>query len=179
MPLRIPSARLFLALWPDDATRARLRRLQQDWTWPAGAALVDAGKLHLTLHFLGNVPLPRLDEFGSELAIEPGPPVALDLQDARASVWPGGIAVLAFEPTPALLQLHASLATALARLGWPREASRWRPHVTLARKAAGARLPATAMEPAEWNAGTAYALVHSAAGRYQVIRAYGRAGTRG
>ncbi|WBY01797.1 2'-5' RNA ligase family protein [Ramlibacter tataouinensis] len=173
--LTLPAARLFLALWPDDGIRRRLQRHQQGWTWPAGAAPVRADQLHLTLHFLGNVPLQRLDEFADVLAVE-AQPVALDLQEGRPTVWPGGIAVLEFTPTPALLHLHGLLAASLATLGWPAQALRWRPHVTLARKAAGAHRPAAPVEPAQWKAGTGYALVRSIPAQgYRLLRSYGRA----
>ena len=54
------TARLFLALWPDDALRRGLLAWRDAWQWPARAALVAPDDLHLTLHFLGGVPLVRL-----------------------------------------------------------------------------------------------------------------------
>lgn len=173
-PPKKPTVRLFLALWPDDAVRRQLHSIQQGWAWPPDAAPVGADQLHLTLHFLGNVPLERLGEFARALAVEAGP-VTLELRTARPRVWPGGIAVLELASTPALLRLHASLAGALAGLGWPQEERRYRPHVTLARRAAGARPPAGEPAPAEWHAGTGYALVRSIPGHgYEVVRLYGR-----
>ncbi len=168
------AVRLFLALWPDNAVRQQLHARQQGWTWPPAAAPVSADKLHLTLHFLGSVPLERQDEFARALTVE-APPVTLELHTAQPRVWPGGIAVLEFAATPALLGLHAALADALAGLDWPLEERRYRPHVTLARKAGGARPPEEASARVEWRAGTGYALVRSVPRRgYEVIRRYGR-----
>ena len=41
--------RLFFALWPDDATRARLAQAARQWSHRP----VADDKLHMTLHFLG------------------------------------------------------------------------------------------------------------------------------
>ena len=174
-PSKSRTVRLFLALWPDDVVRRQLHALQQGWTWPPSAALVSPDQLHLTLHFLGSVPIERQGEFASALAVESAP-VTLDLRTAQPRVWPGGVAVLEIAPTPALLRLHASLAGAISGLGWPLEGRRYRAHVTLARKAGGAQPPEgeTATVPAEWRAGSTYALVRSIPGQgYEAIRRYG------
>jgi 2'-5' RNA ligase len=90
-------------------------------------------------------------------------------------MWPGGIAVLeASEVPPALAALQAGLGERLQALGLPVEARRWRPHVTFARKAAGAQPPAGA--PAlRWRAGPDYVLVQSMPGNggYAPLQAFG------
>jgi len=48
------TVRLFTALWPDAAVRARLVALRDAWRWPAGARPVADAKLHATLHFMGS-----------------------------------------------------------------------------------------------------------------------------
>lgn len=160
--------RLFLALWPDDAVRERLLSAQQQWPWPARAAPVPAERLHLTLHFLGEV------EEGAAAALTAALPLAatpVTLRLDRATLWPQGIAVL--EPSavpPALAALHARLGALLQAQGMRVEARAFRPHVTLARHAQGA-LPPACIEPIEWTA-AGYALVRSIADpllRYQPI----------
>ncbi len=169
-----PTARLFLALWPPLEIRQHLQALQQRWSWPPRAAPVRVDQLHLTLHFLGNVPVQRLDEFSRTLAVS-AEALTLDLAQGRPGVWPGGIAVLELAPPPGLLRLHAALGDALARLNWPVEARRYRPHVTLARRAAGAQPPAGLLPPVCWRADPGYVLVRSRPGRgYEVLQAYGR-----
>lgn len=160
--------RLFLALWPADAVRDRLLAAQRQWAWPAGAAPVPRERLHLTLHFLGEV-----DERAAAALAAALPPLAAPfmLQLVRPALWPQGIAVI--EPSsvpPALATLHAELAALLRGHGLQLEARRFRPHVTLARHAQGATPPGE-VSPVEWRA-TGYALVRSVAGpplRYEPI----------
>jgi len=133
------TSRLFLALWPEPALRERLREARDRWTWPRAAAPVHTDKLHLTLHFLGSVPTARLPALLEGFSV-PFEPFRLDL--GKEVLWPHGVALL--EPIaepPALLALHARLSQALVSLGLQPEARRYRPHVTMARRAAGASLP--------------------------------------
>ncbi|WP_338051002.1 MULTISPECIES: RNA 2',3'-cyclic phosphodiesterase [Ramlibacter] len=164
----VPSLRLFLALWPDDATRRSLARQQQEWGWPPGAALVPPEKLHVTLHFLGAVPATRLPALRPLLAVA-GQSFELGAEGARTKVWPGGIAVLELAAPPALQELHAALATALRNQGFASELRAYRPHVTFARKATGARPPG-AVRPFAWRCDGTWALVRSSPREgYQVV----------
>ena len=131
--------RLFLALWPDPALRRRLVERRDAWAWPKSATPVHADKLHLTLHFLGALPEERLPELLEAFAV-PFEPFRLEL--THATLWHNGIAVLEPEHVPpALPALHARLSSALLALGLPPEARSYRPHVTMARRAAGATPP--------------------------------------
>jgi 2'-5' RNA ligase len=101
----------------------------------------------------------------------PGGELVLD----QAKAWPGGMAVLqAGAVPPAFAQLHGELAARLAAAGLPVEARPWRPHVTLARKAFGARPPAS-FAPLRWQAGPAFALVRSLPGGrgYETLQSFG------
>jgi len=169
-----PSAplRLFLALWPDAATRAGLAAWQHCWAWPPRAAPVKPERLHLTLHFLGDVPAVRLPALlaGLELPFE-----AFALPFGCAELWPGGIAVLRPHHTPpALLRLHAALGDALRRLDLPVESRPLRAHVTLARRAAGATRPDHGPE-LDWPVATGFVLVRSLPGGagYRLLRRFG------
>jgi 2'-5' RNA ligase len=92
-----------------------------------------------------------------------------NLQLGRAALWHNGIAVLEPHSEPqGLLDLHARLSGALLALGLTPEARTYRPHVTMARRASGAGVPASG--PAiDW-AITHYALVESRQGQYTVLR---------
>jgi RNA 2',3'-cyclic 3'-phosphodiesterase len=167
---RSPPARLFLALWPDEATRLEIASWQRAWRWPPAAKLVPPERLHLTLHFIGNVPAARRAELASGLLV---PCERIDLAFGAGEVWPGGIAVLRPERLPeALAALHARLAEALAALRLPVEERAYRAHVTLARKATGAQPPADAA--LHWRADSGYVLVQSLAngGGYEVLERF-------
>jgi 2'-5' RNA ligase len=169
METQAGTARLFLALWPDPAVRAALCGWRDAWTWPRGASPVHADKLHVTLHFLGDVPRERLPALVAGFAV-PFAPFALRF--ARGALWHNGIAVL--EPSsepPELLALHAGLAQALTGLGLQPEARAYRPHVTMARRAAKAGVPGDGAA-VDWQVDR-YVLVESRGGSYTVIHAYG------
>jgi 2'-5' RNA ligase len=152
--------RLFLALWPPREVHAALRAHAQQWAWTAQARRTLPERLHVTIHFLGNVPAARLAELRSGLQVNwHGEELVLD----AAHVWAGGIAALeASRVPPGLAALHAALADRLRSLELPVDARPWRPHVTLARKAAGAQAPE--FEPLRWPAMHGYALVRSVGG---------------
>jgi len=165
------STRLFLALWPDPAPRHLLRERRDAWDWPRGASPVHADKLHVTLHFLGEVPSERVPDLRRGFAV-PFTPFELSLGVPK--LWPHGIAVLEpHEEPPELLELHAKLSSALVALGLQPEARKYRPHVTLARRANGAAVPPES-EPLIWQVG-GYALVESQPGNgggYTVLEYY-------
>lgn len=162
------TARLFLALWPSPAVRRGLAAQQAQWAWPAGAALTPAVKLHATLHFIGAVPAARVAEVTQGLQVH-APRFELMLDSAE--LWPNRCAVLCASQLPApLVRLHGALAQALRALDLPAEARPFRPHVTLARQAAGAVAP-TPLAALRWPV-RGYALVQSVGGRYMPIARY-------
>ena len=165
------TTRLFLALWPDDDVRAALQRGQDCWNWTKGAWVARPSSLHLTLHFLGNLPSSRLPELARELEVPFDP---FDLTLDSSMVWPNGIAVLQPGALPlALTELQAALGVVLQRLGIAIEARTYRPHVTLARRAQGALAPADGW-PVHWPVRN-YALIESRAaslGGYRPLRGY-------
>lgn len=166
------SLRLFLGLWPATLERIALQRHADAWHWPASARRTRPERLHLTLHFLGEVATDRLPALKEGLELEwEGCELLLD----QAQVWPGGIAVLeAGIVPPALQRLHAVLGERLAGLGFPVEARPYRPHATLARKAGGARPPA-GFRPLPWPTGPHYHLVRSLPGGrgYETLQVFG------
>lgn len=164
--------RLFLALWPDDGTRRGVALWQQSWSWPSHAALVQPQRLHLTLHFLGDVPADRLAGLKGELRV-PFEPLALYL--GQGEVWPHGVAVLRPDNTPTeLARLHGALADALVAAGLAVDARTYCPHVTLARRAVGAKAPHEG-PGLRWQARQGYVLARSLPGGagYEVLERFG------
>jgi RNA 2',3'-cyclic 3'-phosphodiesterase len=162
------TARLFLALWPDEAVRPALKIWRDAWIWPAGAAPVAADKLHVTLHFIGDQPSERLPVLMEGLAVPFSP---FRVEFGRATVWHNGIAVLEPHCAPAeLLLLQSDLGSVLLDLGITPEERTYRPHVTMARKAIKAMPPVDGPAVA-WDV-TSYALVQSSGGVYTVLKHY-------
>lgn len=146
--------RLFYALWPDAQT-------QRDWhaaTAPLvarwGGRRLPAASLHLTLHFLGEIPadrVGRLTALGEAAAAE-----SISLRFDRLETWSkAGVACLrpSVEP-PGLTRLVGYLGSGLALEGFAVEKRRFKAHVTLARHITAAE-PALPLWPAlEWQADT-------------------------
>ncbi|HMN76695.1 MAG TPA: RNA 2',3'-cyclic phosphodiesterase [Burkholderiaceae bacterium] len=127
------NVRLFVALWPDAHVRAALQAASAQWRWQPGAAIIPTERLHLTLHFLGDLPRERIPQLTRALAL---PSARCELTLDRTALWRGGIAVLEPSVVPApLAELRRALDAALRALGLTLETRRWRPHLTLARRA--------------------------------------------
>ena len=165
------TSRLFLALWPDDGTRAALARCRDAWHWGANASPEPTSRLHLTLHFLGAVPRPRVPELIDGLQVSCS---HFTLQLDQVQCWPNGVAALMPQAAPAaLIALHAALRDRLERLGLATETRSYRPHVTLARHARDSAAP-VAISPVDWLIG-GYVLVESKSGTgdYALLRQFG------
>ncbi|MCM5678099.1 RNA 2',3'-cyclic phosphodiesterase [Schlegelella sp. S2-27] len=164
-------ARLFFALWPDEAVRRELVAIQDAWQWPRSARRVPPGRLHLTLHFLAQVPALQVAALMRQADV-PLAPFELTLD--AAGLWPGGVAWLRPSTAPAaLLDLQRRLGAALQAFGCELDTRAYEPHVTLARDARAAMPPAGVQ--VRWQV-DGYALVESRLeppGGYTVLRRYG------
>ncbi len=125
--------RLFLALWPTDRTRAALVATSRAALRASGGRAVPAGHLHLTLAFLGAVPVRQMDRF------EAWTPVALpefELVLDHFGHWRGPrILWLGPRRCPAgLTALVVQIRAQLDTLGLPCDRRAFKPHVTLVRK---------------------------------------------
>jgi 2'-5' RNA ligase len=133
------SLRLFLAIWPDAAVRAGIAEHADGWALPTGCLRYQPQDWHVTLHFIGGLAMERIGGLADavDLPVEP-----FHLLLDKPQVWPRGIAVLGVTRVPAALaELQRRLGAALAGFGLPLEQRAYRPHVTLARRAAGAVAP--------------------------------------
>lgn len=127
--------RLFFALWPDAATRAALVSVQQQLAAQVGGRSSHSDDLHITLAFLGAVPVQRLP---CVYAAGDGVRALVhQLVLTRQGYWPGPrVAWLAPGATPPeLARLVDDLWQRLGPCDLVREARPYRPHVTLLRKA--------------------------------------------
>lgn len=176
--------RLFLALWPTAQARAALASWRDAWPRPASRARPVADeRLHLTLHFIGDVEAARAAGLPQRLAVG-FDPFEITLDDAQD--WPGpGVAVLAAHRLPdGLRSLHGRLGDALKALGLLVDTRAFRPHVTLWRWPGGLARPdeprsglATPPAPVTWGV-RSYALVESLPGAgYRPVALFDADGT--
>lgn len=150
--------RLFYALWPDDATRAALARLQ---TTVSGRK-VAYENLHMTLAFLGEQAVGTLPALREILAALPVVEMPLIL-DRIGYFTKSRIAWAGTHAAPAeLIALQRDLMNELSRRNILADTrSSLKPHITLARDAAAPDDPP--FDPIHWHAGHV-CLVASSAG---------------
>ncbi len=153
------NVRVFFALWPDSAVQAQLLQHGRELHRLAGGKLIRQESIHLTLVFLGDIGVDRLEDVraaGAGAAFEP-----FTLSIETAGCWNHNrVAWLAPRATPApLLALVAGLEGALGRVGFRFDVRPYAPHITVVRKARCARL-GTAITPVEWQVDD-FVLVHS------------------
>jgi 2'-5' RNA ligase len=139
-----PTRRLFIGLMPDAGVQAAIDGHRQLWRWPSNARPTAPSQLHLTLHFLGDVPAERLPQLHQALAEVPVHEMQLTLR--TPDLWM--VAVLRPDENEALRDLRRRLAFTLAHLDLHTEGD-WTPHVTLARKVDGAQ-PPESCPPIAW-----------------------------
>ena len=104
--------RLFVAVWPDDETRRRLRGLELELGQTRGLRFVGPARWHVTLRFLGEVDEARVEPLGRALqdcgAGFPGP---LECRLGPGTGWFTGVRVLQL-PAAGLDRLAAAVRTA-------------------------------------------------------------------
>ena len=125
--------RLFVAIDLPDEVKDQVLRLREDdlppGRWSRRAAL------HLTLHFIGDVPEAVARAYGRALKQVDAPAFDLRLQglgqfpinDRPRVIWAG------VQNTPPLRALHEAVGQALESEGFIRERRRFHPHITLMR----------------------------------------------
>ena len=143
------TARVFFALWPETGVQSALDRAAHKLYASCGGRQTRRDTIHITLVFLGEVELARLDVLRA----------AADCVQAPAFSWELGkfgwwrhsrIAWAAPEATPsALTQLVGQLQNGLKEAGLQFDVRPYLPHVTLLRKA-DCRHAALSAEPVTW-----------------------------
>jgi 2'-5' RNA ligase len=160
---RVAVQRLFLAFWPDADALEAIAARQSAFDWPPRARPTSPEKLHVTLHFLGDVAASRLAGLAAVAAL---PFEGFEVEFGLPALWSHGVAVL--EPATdaaALAGFRRRLGEVLQAGGFPVDERPYRPHVTLARHAEGVALPTSLGPPVRWRVKRCL-LVESRAGRY-------------
>jgi len=110
-----------------------LSSLQNELKKAGTGNFTDAGNLHITLRFLGEVPPSRLRDICEAVSEAGGAAFLLECRGVRAFHKSG---IVFAEVGGELLMLagaYARLEAALEKRGFAREARAFRPHITLAR----------------------------------------------
>ncbi|WP_339494230.1 RNA 2',3'-cyclic phosphodiesterase [Pseudomonas sp. RA_105y_Pfl2_P56] len=164
------SKRLFFAL---DCPLAQRKAIAQ-WRGELGLRTgkpVPADNFHLTLLFLGAVPLAQIGEVceAASKVRTPGEAVRISLD--RLQVWHrAGVLSLAPEQAPqALLRLVYALEQAMLSFGFEAPSHAFRPHLTLARDYRAPE-PEAAAPPEFCLRAERFALFESHKGRYRVLQ---------
>ena len=129
----VTTARVFFALWPDNAVRGAFSEWARLLGKSSRGRVTRPGNLHLTLVFLGNIPLSRLDELKSLAANVSGKSFHLDFTAPgywrhNRIVWAAPIEI----PRP-LSELAKALETATKAAGFGFDERPYIPHITLLR----------------------------------------------
>ena len=143
------SYRTFIAIELPREIRARLaehiNQLRQALP-NAAASWNREDNLHLTLKFLGNVPVEKIAELSNAVAMTASQIEQFHLTVEGAGMFPprGRAKVLWIgieDPSGRLARLHTLLDDKCAKIGFARESRRFHPHLTIARlrKPDGAR----------------------------------------
>jgi 2'-5' RNA ligase len=144
-----PRQRLFFALWPDEAVRARLNQAGEELLGKR-VKRVPAANLHLTLAFAGAVTAPVRHCLEAAAGDIRCPAFNLNIEHVGHWSRPRIFWVGPVHAPPALWSLAGSLKTALGDCGLQTETRPYQPHVTLARKI-GRPPEATRIDPVDWS----------------------------
>jgi len=146
----VATLRTFFALWPDAAARDVMAAMARDVARRAGGRAPRPENHHLTLAFVGEVAVQRIDalERIGAAASRSVAPFMLTL-DRLGEFHHTGIVWLGADTLPAPLErLVRALRDGLAAEGFPVERRPYRAHVTLVRRC-GTVAPAT-IAPVAW-----------------------------
>lgn len=134
---REPSQRLFFALWPDEAQRSAIARATGEAVSGCGGRPVGTASLHVTLAFLGSVPVrrrPELTVIATQVALALPGPVTLSFDLLEHWAKPQVLCAVSSVPSPAAVSLAQQLQKLTLAAGFSPDIKPFRQHVTLARK---------------------------------------------
>jgi 2'-5' RNA ligase len=130
---KISPIRVFFAIWPDEKVRTVLHELARERRGLCGGRVMRAETLHLTLLFLGDIPVEKLPALQQAVSAVHVSTFRLELN--RFASWRHN-AIGYAAPTIApegLLQLVLQLREYVAEAGFQFDGKAFKPHVTLLR----------------------------------------------
>ena len=142
--------RLFFALWPPASIALALHKAAEAALPITKGRIMDQESLHLTLAFLGDIPITRVRDVQAIAASIQQP--AFDVRLDQVSYWPHNRLLWAGcrQPPPPLMALATTLQSQLRNAGFPLEERPFVPHVTLQRHCQAAH--ESSLPPLCWRA---------------------------
>lgn len=141
--------RLFFALWPDEGVRAAAERALEAEP-PERGRRVPRENWHITVAFLGDCSAEQRACYEAAASAVDAPAFELSLDRMGYFPRPQVLWCGASEVPDALARLVEGLNAGLAECGYQPDRRPFRPHMTLVRKARGAR-PRDLAEPIAWS----------------------------
>lgn len=133
------SIRTFVCIEVPRAVKERIESLQQTLRRnSAGISWAKPSNIHLTIKFLGDVPLSKIDSVRGGVERAADGVSAFDIEVSTAGCFPSArsprVLWVGLGGIPDLLkQLHSNVESELACEGFPREPKRFAPHLTIGR----------------------------------------------
>ncbi len=152
--------RLFFALWPEESVRKALVAAMEPMKPKLAAQWIRPANLHITLAFLGDVEAERVG--AAYAAADAVSSSGFELSLDTLAHWrkPQILCLSPSAPVPILERFTAELAGQLQTAGFTLDKRPYRPHLTLARKAASLPADAHLERPIPWKS-NAFVLVES------------------
>lgn len=127
--------RVFFALWPDAETVDKLQQVARDWMPHVGGRPLRRHDLHMTLAFVGDVDESRIGALREMASAIESPSFTLKLDRCGCWVHSEVAWVGCLHTPPELVELASTLGEGLVNTGYPTERRRFKPHITLLRRA--------------------------------------------
>ena len=150
--LKKKSARVFFAIKPDDAALKKLSYLAKQLASACGGQNTKQANIHLTLVFLGEIPIDRLAVLRA--AVKCVSATSFNLSFDEIHYWKHNQIIYASmsKCAPELLALVDNLRNTLSTSGFSFDSRAYKPHITLVRKAKSVRMLPDLVTPVSWRA---------------------------
>jgi 2'-5' RNA ligase len=163
---------MFFALWPGSETARELARVGDAMAGLAGGKPQPAGKIHLTLAFLGSLVQEQLGAAALAAAAVEAAEVHMTIDSVGSFRRAKGGWAAPMAPVESLVRLQSQLADRLRERGFTLEDRAFTPHVTLVRKLAHPE-PRAPMPPIEWKSRALTLVETTGDGRYEIRESWG------
>jgi RNA 2',3'-cyclic 3'-phosphodiesterase len=148
--LKTKTARVFFAIKPDDAALKQLSHLAKQLASSCGGQNTKQVNIHLTLVFLGEIAIDRLDALRAAAKCVTATTFNLSFDEIRH--WKHNQIIYAgmSKCAPELLALVGNLRNTLSTSGFPFDSRAFKPHITLVRKAKSVQMLPELVAPVSW-----------------------------